>query len=225
MARLERTTAAVPPRRSGWVRFLVMLLATCVTAAPLAGQDTANGLSPRIRVTGTHTMNIPGELTVEGNQITGTSITAIDENVIRIKTSTGGEVWTIPRSGKRLIGRALDIKGNVLELRGGSDAASMFVPLQSIATVEISEGRRPKGAILLGILAGVGVFWGTGALIISSCGIWCSNAPFVGAIVAGVVTGTALAHHIRREHWKAVPVAALPTELAKARGEPDAVRR
>lgn len=177
---------------------------TALTLGFVAIAVSSVGAQPatRIRITGTQTLNLPGQLTIDRDRVSGTAIVGMDENVIRVKAPAGPGVWAIPRSGKRLTGMARAIEGDVLEFRRDGDATPLFVPFAAIQTVEISEGRRPNHGMALGILTGVGTFFGISGLTFANCGLGCSDGPFVAAIFAGVVGGAGLAHHLRREHWR-----------------------
>ena len=170
----------------------------------------------RVRVTGTQTLNLPGQVTIDGNRVSGTGIVDMDENVVHVKTPDGNGVWTVPRNGKRLTGMARGTDGTTLELHRGGDSMSSFIPLAAIRAVEISEGRRPNHGIALGILTGVGTFYGILGISFANCGLGCrDNADGFLAIGAGIAAGTGLAHHLRREHWRTVPPNELAAELTR----------
>ena len=169
----------------------------------------------RVRITGPQTLNLPGQLTIDRDRFNGAGLIDMNDDVIRVKTPDGNGVWTVPRSGKRLIGTALGIDGNVVQLRRDGDTTSLFVPLPAIETVEISEGRRPNHGIALGILTGVGTFYGILGISFANCGLGCPDTVGVLAIGAGIAAGAGLAHHLRREHWRTVPVGRWAVGLTK----------
>ena len=77
------------------------------------------------------------------------------------------------KPGRRAVGRALDVKDRVLIFLLDGQHDPFEIPLDSIGTLEVSAHRSGRHMVR-GILIGVGVFYGTSALIFfAGCGFDC----------------------------------------------------
>jgi hypothetical protein len=123
--------------------------------------------------------------------------------------SASSEAIVIPRPGDPLVGDVLGVEHRFVRLR--IDAVrDVRVPLDAIATLEVSGGRRSKlRAILAGIGVGLGTTLGVAAITFKACGLNCGGGGWIVAagIGAGAVTTAALA----RERWVRMPISWLET--------------
>jgi hypothetical protein len=173
---------------------LLSVLSTCA----LAAQSTAAGQS-RVRVTALRHYQIPGVVTIDGDQVTGRSVT-MDKTMIRVP-SASGQLISILKPGTRVTGSVEGVTDGVLSLLVDGQRDPFNIPLNSLAKIELSD-RAGKRHLARGILAGIGTFYGVLGLSLLRCGLGCDDALGVAAIAAGIGVGTLTGHS--REHWAEV---------------------
>jgi hypothetical protein len=115
-------------------------------------------------------------------------------------------------AGKYISGRLTAVDVDALTLLPDGKGDPIRIQLSSISSAEISAGKRSRaGANLAGVGVGVGVWFGALIYGVHSCGgiFSCSNSAASTWLVVGIASGIAVAHRIRRERWRPVPLTSL----------------
>jgi hypothetical protein len=121
--------------------------------------------------------------------------------------------------GEHLTGRLLTIDADALTIMPDDQRAPVRIPLSSISTAEVSEGKRSRVIADLAVIGvGVGASLLIGTIVSSgNCRKNCRlESPIAVALptvvlgsLGGVASGFAIAHLIGRERWRKVPIASL----------------
>ena len=192
-------------------RCVVVATITCLLSPVVEAQVSRLPAESRIRISGSRVFEIPGVLKADGDGVTGRSSMTTDDMTIRVVSPQTGHPLVVLKPGRRVVGRALDVKDRVLIFLLDGQHDPFEIPLDSIGTLEVSEHRSRH--LVRGILIGVGVFYGTSALIFSAgCGLDCSNAMFLPTIASGIATGVITGK--ARDAWKSMPVTWLSAQFA-----------
>ena len=164
-------------------------------------QTSVPPAQPRIRITGPGDYEIPGLLKIAGAHVSGDASMTIQDTVVRVVSPATGQLLVVLRPKRRLVGRAMAVKDQVVEFHPDRQHDTLRIPLDSIGKLETSE-RRSRSHVLRGILVGIGAFYGLGWLFFAQCGLGCSDAivlpAIAGGIAAGILTGRG------KEHWRTV---------------------
>jgi hypothetical protein len=131
--------------------------------------------------------------------------------------------------GEHLTGRLLTIDANALTIMPDGQGAPVRIPLSSISTAEVSEGKRSRViADLAGIGVGVGVSVLIGTIVLSGNEkVGPLESPIARGLPAvvfgglgGAASGFAIAHLIGRERWRQVPITSLVSLVTPAATRP-----
>ena len=164
-------------------------------------QTSVSAAQPRVRITGPEEYEIPGVLKIAGTHVSGDANITIQDTVVRVVSPATGQLLVVLRPKRRLVGRAIEVKDQLVEFLPDGQAGTLRIPLDSIGKLEVSE-RRSRAHVLRGILVGIGAFYGLGWLFFARCGLGCSDAivlpAIAGGIAAGILTGRG------KEHWRTV---------------------
>src|SRR4051812_31514759 len=99
-----------------WMRRIAAgMVIVLVPTISLAGQSDPVLSSRRIRVSGLRVYEIPGVLTLDGEQITASSLGTIEKTRIRVPSPAHGTL-TVLRPGNRLIGSVLSVTPDTMSL-------------------------------------------------------------------------------------------------------------
>lgn len=195
-----------------FVRVVVFATIVCLLSALVEAQAPGVAVQPRVRITGSRAFEIPGELKIDGERVSGNSSMTTDEMTVRVVLPQTGQQLVVLKPGKRFVGRALDVRDRVVAFVIDGQQDTIAIPLDSIGKLEVSDHRSGRH-LLRGILVGVGAFYGTFALIFfGGCGLDCSDAMFIPAIASGIATGVITGRG--REAWKTVPAAWLSSQFS-----------
>jgi hypothetical protein len=190
-------------------RAIVTLAVLGLLSSSVSAQVAVSG-SLRVRITGPDLYEIPGVLSIAGDHVTGSVVTSADDAIVQVRLPQTTELVTVPKAGRHLVGLVLSVDNNAVVLARKGQSASLRIPLDAIGKVEVSEGRRHGRATA--ILAGIGAWYGTGALFVRLSDFWFYPGPLAVAPAVGMVVGYLLG----REHWKAVPVASLRDRVGQS---------
>ena len=170
-------------------RIIAVTAACCLATAAISGQVPAPAdVQPRIRLTGQNTFEIPGVIRIDGQNVTSGAHLVSDESSASFDDPITSDRLTVVLPGKRLVGQALGVDKGILSFRAEPAQKILHIPLSAVDTFELSEARA-RSHVLRGILVGFGAFWGAGALTFSACGLGCSNAAIIPAVVGGALAG------------------------------------
>jgi len=159
------------------VRVAVLSALLCFLSTVVEAQAPGVAAQPRVRIT-------------------------VSQMVRAISPQTGQQLMVL-EPGKRVVGRAMEVRNRVVTFVKDGQQETIAIPLDSIGVLEVSDPRRHRH-VLRGVLLGVGAFYGTAALIFfAGCGLDCSDAIFIPTIGTGIVTGLITGRS--REAWRTEP--------------------
>jgi hypothetical protein len=197
-----------------WTRRIAAgVLIVLFSSASLASQTNAGIAGSRLRLRGLHQYEIPGVLRLDGRQVSASSGSDIGRTTIRVLSPAHGYL-TVLRPGTRLVGRLVDVTPDTLSLAVENGIDPITIPLDSLASVERSV-RPARRHIVRGILAGVGAFFGTGALVFSQCGLGCEDSTVALATFGAGIAAGAWAWQ-GRERWTTVSTSDLVPPFVSA---------
>jgi len=189
---------------------LALALACGAVASPSSAQTAAaNDVILRIRFVGPEVFEIPGVLRIDRGNVVAAGDVTVDDTFVRVARPGPSQPLTVVRWRKRIVGEAVGVENGVLMMR--VNTAVIYVPLDSIGTVDVSDERVHRH-LLRGVLVGVGTFWGVGVLMINTCGFGCGNLAILPAVAGGIAAGVLAGRG--RERWTPHPTVWLASQFA-----------
>jgi hypothetical protein len=171
----------------------------------VSAQTSVLAAQPRIRITGPEEYEIPGVLKIAGSRVGGDGGQAkitIEETVVRVVSPATGQPMAVLRPKRRLVGRAMEVRDQIVEFLPDGQRDTLKIPLDSIGKLEVSE-RRSRFHVLRGILVGIGTFYGVAGLFFARCGLGCDGAILLPALAGGITTGILTGRG--SDHWRSAP--------------------
>jgi hypothetical protein len=202
--------------RSG-IRRLAAALLICLATVSVEAQGRASSGRMRVRMTGPDTYEVPGVIRVEGSRVVGKPARTA-EHFVQFRRRDDTQLLTIPWPRQRWTGSARAITDGLLEFVPDNEADHLFVPLDAVTKIEVSQLSRSHSAWLAaglvdGLVTFVGIMAVVGGSVCGPGGHGKCLALTVGGMAAGMAAGVETASK-GREKWRTVSVDQLRTLLA-----------
>jgi hypothetical protein len=101
-------------RLTMFTRLTVFVTTLGLLPGLVLAQTSVLAAQPRVRITGAEEYEIPGVLKIDAARVSDATIT-VQETVVRVVSPATGQELIVLRPGRRLVGRATEVKDQVVE--------------------------------------------------------------------------------------------------------------